>query len=117
MKRSLMLLASILLCTGLAKATENGQAKPGLDDSILGAITLAQPTAGGRLMTPAEEKTTDDQMKTQAYCYAWTTCPDGRRISCNSSGESCRWSYRTGRMVYCSGTGNGRTRWVRYTCY
>lgn len=112
MKRSLMLLASLLLCAGLAKANDGAQAKSGLDETIVDALTLSQPDGGDRLMTSA-----DDQMKAQAYCYAWTTCPDGRRISCTSSGEYCRWRYRTGRMVYCSGTSNGYTRWVRQTCY
>ncbi|MGZ3746706.1 MAG: hypothetical protein ACXWRE_05040 [Pseudobdellovibrionaceae bacterium] len=117
MKRSIMLFASILLCMGLAKASDKSEAGPGLDESILDAITLARPDAGDRLMTQADEQNSDDQMKAQAYCYAWTTCPDGRRISCYSRGDYCRWSYQQGVSVYCSGTTYGRTRWVRYSCY
>lgn len=117
MKRSLMLLTSILLCAGLAKANEEAQAGPELDESILDAITLAQPNGGDRLMSSTDEQNSDEQMKTQAYCYAWTTCPSGRRISCYSRGQYCRWSYRSGRWVYCSASSYGRVRWVRYTCY
>jgi len=117
MKRSLMLLASILLCTGMAKAADEAQAGPVLDDSIMETLSAAQPDGGLKMMTPAEEQSADDQMKSQAYCYAWTTCPSGRRISCYARGTYCRWYYRAGREVYCSATTRGRTRWVRYTCY
>jgi len=119
MKRSLMLLASLLLCAGLANANENGAAEAGpvLDQSILDTLSIGQPDGGNKEMTPMEEQSSDDQMKAQAYCYAWTTCPNGRRISCYSRGNYCRWAYRAGQWVYCSATSYGRTRWVRYTCY
>ena len=118
MKRSLMLLASILLSVGLAKASDEAQAGSTLDPTIAETLNLNQPDGGDRLMTPVEQaQNTGDEMKTQAYCYAWTTCPSGRRISCYSRGSYCRWSYRAGQWVYCSATTYGRTRWVRYTCY
>lgn len=115
MQRSLMLLASILLCTGLANANEEAQAGPELDPSIADVINPGTPDGGGK-MSLMDQQASDD-MKAQAYCYAWTTCPDGRRISCWARGQYCRWYYRSGREVYCSATTYGRTRWVRYTCY
>jgi hypothetical protein len=116
MKRSLMLLASILLCAGLAKATES-TASAGLDPSLVDTLNLTLPDGGDKTMSSLDVQSPDDQMKAQAYCNAWTTCPSGRRISCYSRGEYCRWAYRAGQWVYCSATSYGRTRWVRYTCY
>lgn len=117
MKRSLMLFASVLLCAGLAKASDEAQAGPVLDEAIMDTISVAKPDGGDKLMTSVDQQSADDQMKAQAYCYAWTTCPNGRRISCYARGQYCRWYYRAGREVYCSATTYGRTRWVRYTCY
>jgi len=90
MKRSLMLLASILLCTGIANANETPQAGAQLDESIVDTLGLTKPEGGDKLMTSVDEQVADDQMKTQAYCYAWTTCYDGRRISFYARGQYFR---------------------------
>lgn len=75
---------------------------------------MSLPDFAERLVTPEGNK-----VGNQDYtCRAWTTCWDGRRISCWSRGYRCYSSVTPGYRVYCSATSrSGYTRyWVSY-CY
>lgn len=72
------------------------------------------PEFAERLTTPQSSDVND-----QTYtCRAWTTCPNGSRISCWSRGYRCYSSYIPGYRVYCSATSrSGYTKYWVYYCY
>lgn len=74
---------------------------------------MSLPDFAERLTTPQ-----GSDVHSSYTCRAWTTCWDGRQISCWSRGYRCYSEVTPGYRVYCSATSYyGYTRYWVYYCY
>ncbi|WP_373999696.1 hypothetical protein [Bdellovibrio bacteriovorus] len=114
-------LLSLIAFLSLSMFTEAAIASPGntggqgaLENVFpLSEEAMSLPDFAERLQTPQG----DVENKTYT-CRAWTTCPNGGRISCWSQGYRCYSSVTPGYRVYCSATSrSGYTRYWVYYCY
>lgn len=109
-----VLFAGLFMNTAFANEVTSEGGQGALENIFPLDEKISLPDFAERLLSPQ-----GGDVRNQTYtCRAWTTCHDGRRISCWSRGYRCYSSVTPGYRVYCSATSrSGYTRYWVYYCY